>query len=530
VVHGYVEIYGRNEKAGKALKVGEFGRGRTAPSMLRSHNYIANSSLLVHRRVVETVGFYDPHVCMARLGAWDLLRRIAGHYVVKAVDVAVGKVWGPIQQPGHTCLTEPWLSLEWMNRDRRESLLPARFEDYDVTALPEDLTREARQALGELVAQFRPSDLATPRVTTAMPEGRILVVTAGHDATTTLCFDRLPRPHRQRVRAIHYGVWYGGLPEEMVGASAVVFVRALFNFGEWIDAAVRLGVPHYYFLDDNLMLLKGEGAYAKEYASYTDDHVRRRLRSFSGVLLSSHPLLDYFAERGLHSRLLYYPPIAARLEDHEPWAPGARVGARLGYLGGPHRAAALRDEVLPAIAQLAGRVPLELVVMGMAPGALGSTPGVPVTYLAREVSYELALRQIGAKGIDILVHPGTDTLNNRYKTLNVLINADAIGAAPVLSAEKPYDQLVSGEQALLCGHDPASWAAAIERLATDRAERARLVAANARYCQEHFSGAENAAVIEGMLREHVAPGLLLKDVRYRRALTPYRVTGWSLPE
>jgi glycosyltransferase involved in cell wall biosynthesis len=530
VVHGYVELYVREEGTGKIQKVGDFGRGYTPQALLRSNNYISNNSVLLHRSVLERVGLYDPHVCMARLCDWDLLRRIAEHYTVTAVEVAVGKVWGPstTDSVGHTYLTEPWLSLEWMNRDRDERLRPDRFEDYDVLAVPEDLSREARLAIEDLIPQFRTRSwfpapaVPPPAPTPTLPEGHILVVVASYAHSVTLCFDRVPAAYRPRVRVIHYGAWNDGLPEEMVGASAVIFVRALFHFIYWIELARRLGVPHYYFLDDNLMLLSGEKAFEKEYASYTDDNVREMLRSFSGVLLSSEALIDYFQERGLHEEMFYYPPIATPLEDYEPRPGPYKEAVRVGYLGGSHRDAAFQEQVVPAIASLAPRHRIELVVMGMPEGCLGEAVGVPVRYLPYEVSYDLALRNFSAAGVDILAHPGGDTANNRFKTLNVLINAASVGAAAVLSDRPPYDRLVSGEVALICDRDPASWAAAIERLVTDGRERARLAAAAARFCEQEFSGARNASVLASLLIRHPAPGLLVKDVRFRKAIAHYK--------
>jgi glycosyltransferase involved in cell wall biosynthesis len=436
-VHGYVELHASDGHGG-VQKLQDFGRDKTPQSLLRSNNYISNNSVLLHRRVFETVGMYDPHVCMARLCDWDLFRRVAERYDVTRVDVAVGRVLGPSTSDslGHTYVHESWLSAEWMNTPRDALLLPSTIEDYDVLAAPSSLSRSARLEIEELRPQFRskfwfPAEAASGRDEPA--DGHILVVCASLDVSVTLYFDQLPQHYKQRVRIIHYSTWHSGLPEEMVGASAVVFVRALFNFAHWIEQARRLGIPHYYFLDDNLMLLAQEPKYAADYGSYTDDNVREMLSSFSGVLLSTAPLVEYFEQKRLHGRLLLYPPVASRPEDHERGEPAPRDPGvlRVGFFGGGHRAEAFLAEVLPALRALGRRRRVELVTIGLAQGSV-LAPELRVVQLEYEHTYDLALRRMMAHGLDVLVHPNSATVNNRYKTQHVLINAHLLGAAPVM--------------------------------------------------------------------------------------------------
>jgi hypothetical protein len=341
-----------------------------------------------------------------------------------------------------------------MSRDRNERLRPGRFEDYDVCAVPDDLSEGARAAIDEAAALFRPKGWFVPEEVkapgpTPEPDGQVLVVTAGVDASTTLYFGQLPAPWAGRVRTLHQIIGPDGLPEEMNAASAVVFVRALFSFEPWIEIARRLGVPCYYFVDDNMPLLASE---YREYADYGEDALRRRLEPFSGVLVSTRALLEDFAARRLHPRLVYFPPVARVPADDESAAAPSEPGrVRVGFFGGSHRTRAFESHVLPAIRDVGGRLPLELVVVGAEPGSFDAGPATPVTYLPYEMSYDLALRRLAARRIDILVHPNGVSGNNRFKTLHVLINAMALGAAPVLSDGPPYDVLAGRGRPALPG-------------------------------------------------------------------------------
>jgi hypothetical protein len=237
----------------------------------------------------------------------------------------------------------------------------------------------------------------------AEQDGHILVVSTLHDACTTLYFDHLPQFFHQRIRVVYPGYWP---PEEMVGASAVIFVRNLFDFAEWIEYARKLKIPHYYFVDDNMMVLRNEPAYGRVFSSFTDEAVRETLKSFFGVLLSSNTLMDYFRTKKIHDNLLHYPPVARRVALYEV-ARGCQKkenAIRIGYFGGDHRNKPFREMVFPAICKFAQDHLVELFLGGMSENSLDPTENMSITYFPFEVSYDHALGRFSALELFILVH------------------------------------------------------------------------------------------------------------------------------
>src|SRR5262245_56573481 len=94
------------------------------------------------------------------------------------------------------------------------------------------------------------------------------------DASTVLFFSDL----RDLVplRVVRYP---GPIASALGGASAVIFIRGLFEFREAILCARALNIPSYYFVDDNFMLIRREPElYGRYYDWYTDERVRVRLR------------------------------------------------------------------------------------------------------------------------------------------------------------------------------------------------------------------------------------------------------------
>jgi glycosyltransferase involved in cell wall biosynthesis len=336
--------------------------------------------------------------------------------------------------------------------------------------------------------------------------GYVLVVArARDDAFTALFFESLPPYVRQRVRIREFGS--DSLITALAGATAVVLTRrGLFDFRSLSAVAGRLGIPRYYFLDDNFLIVREEAAlFGPGWSAYTADNVRRALDGYSGVLLGSRPLMEYFADERLHPRLVEYPPIAwpvlrsrTRANRDEPF--------RIAFFGGDHRKQLFVECVYPAVQRLARERAVELVFAGVPPSTMTGDAALRIVMLPYEHAYGEALRRLAECRVDALVHPTPSSRNNRYKNANVLINARAVGAVPVLSDELPYSNLEEPLPALLCENSVHSWHEALWHLASDRCFADQLFDRTANYCARHFSGEQNARTVRDILNGHAQPG------------------------
>jgi hypothetical protein len=247
------------------------------------------------------------------------------------------------------------------------------------------------------------------------------------------------------------------------------------------------------------------------------------------VLLSSWPLVDYFRGQELHPRPLYFPPIAARRRT--PGLGGARRKSprlAVGFLGGKHRLAALENLVIPAIRVLAREGPVDLVVVaeeecwGQTSRHLLGQPGLNVRRIPADLSLELILRQLDEHGLDVLVHPNSDNTNNPYKTLNALLNADRLGAVPVVSDGPPFDEVRAEGIAVLCPDRSPDWVEALRAVRDDYEERQAILVRLAAFCDEHFGGQTNLETLRSILRADPLPGPARREARLRRALRVQR--------
>jgi hypothetical protein len=118
-----------------------------------------------------------------------------------------------------------------------------------------------------------------------------------------------------------------------------------------------------------------------------------------------------------------------------------------------------------------------------------------------------------------LVHPASFTKNNPYKTLNVLINAWAIGAVPVLANQPPYENVERDGLGLLCEPDESdSWYEKL-KIAISQPARAKQIRENLdAFLRREYSGRKNEEVIEKILSELPVLGFATIQNRYQTLL------------
>ena len=331
----------------------------------------------------------------------------------------------------------------------------------------------------------------------------VLVVTdRACEASDVLFFEHLAVRMPRAVRIARVGV--DNLAAALAGASALIIVRSLIELGYVGACARRLGVPSYFFLDDNFMLLREEpDPFATWFAAYSDDGVREALREFEGALLATPALVGYCRAHQLHERLTLYPPVAGP-QVRRSTGPASRP-LTVAFFGGAHRRDAFVQWVYPALRRVAERRDVILVAAGVDAVVAPSVGRLQVVHQPYNPSYSRALEDVGRHEVDILVHPGNASINNPYKNPHVLINAWMLGAAPIFSRLPPYDAVEGDRVAVLCDNTTDGWYRAIDDLAADASERRAIVERLASYCAAQFGGAVNEAAIAAMLNTHPAP-------------------------
>jgi hypothetical protein len=244
---------------------------------------------------------------------------------------------------------------------------------------------------------------------------------------------------------------------------------------------------------------------------YALDRVKAALDGFSGVLLATPALIDYFKEHRLSDRPTLYPPVAGPPLDAVPDRSGRPL--TIAFFGGSHRREPFLRYVYPAIRRLAMDRDVALVAAGIEPDLVHETGRLKVVRVPYNPSYADALQQVAAHGVDILVHPSGVTRNNVFKNPHVLINARALVATPIFSNVAPYDAVAADRVAVLCENSEDAWFDALARVAADNALREELQARLATYCERQFGGQVNLDVLRRIQDAHEMPSASVRMAR-----------------
>ncbi|WP_019582572.1 glycosyltransferase family 2 protein [Pseudomonas mandelii] len=513
-----------------AMRVNEFGSSgeqvvhlgaSLSNNNINSGNYVANNSVLVPRCILDDIGLYDPHILMTRVCDWDLWRRISRKYILRYVDVCVGEVGGPATNDslGKTYALDSWASEERIRQERDYSLRPENFEEYDIFSLPESATHCTSVAVREMAvahARTRNNFDITSSLRNSNDSRKVLVLTAHHDASTTVTFDFLPDEWKSRVRVIVPGGW----PiSEIAHASCVVFVRQLDPFFEWIDAAHKLQIPCYYFIDDNLTLLQ-ENKEMSGFQDFSKKTLRHKLKSFSGVLTSTQSLQEYFKEHLIHSNVKLFPPTFRDLKISTGEGVAVREQLVIAFAGGGHRLSALHDVMLPAFLKYveSGRS-IQLIVGGASAEfaeEFKKHERLELVTMPFELNWETALLQISKYSPDILIHAPSESINNRYKTMNVAMSANVLNAVLVVPDYLPYSQVkeLGSGYVVSSPFSARSWFNMLDGL--DVSEFSTIKKNNKKYCEEHFSGLISCGVLDSISKSTVFNGFTTVEGRLKQ--------------
>jgi len=511
-----------------AMKYNEFGTGEEkvvhlgaglSHSNINSGNCVANNSVLVPRFILDDIGLYDPHILMTRICDWDLWRRISRKYILRYVDICVGEVGGPATNDslGKTYALDSWAAEERIRHDRDWSLRPENYEEIDIFGMSANVSYCTSVSVREMAvahARTRRNFDISSSLITSDDNRKILVVTANHDASTTVTFDFLPEEWKSRVRIIHSGV---GSILEITHASCIIFVRQLDAFAEWIDAAKNMQIPCYYFIDDNLTLLQE----SKE-MSFTEDFSKRTLRAklkdFSGILSSTLPLQEYLKEHLIHPSVELFPPSFQNLKIVTTES-AVREQLVIAFAGGSHRLSALQDVMLPALLKYveSGRR-IQLIVGGASAGFLDEFKRhdrLELVTLPFEINWETALLQISRYSPDILIHAPSDSINNKYKTMNVAMSANVLNAVLVVPDYLPYSDVkeLGIGYVVSSPFSARSWFDILDGL--DVSDFSNVKSKNKKFCEDVFSGVSSCKVLENISRSAVFNGFTTVESRMK---------------
>ena len=248
----------------------ELGNPKKYPSEMNelySTNFIGNAGVVLHRNVIENVGLYDPHISVKRICDWDLWRRIIQKYDFEFTGVEASKEYGVTldNSLGNTENLDLWIGLEQMSNKRNELLKPKNFLEYDIFSINETNTEFFLDTVLEEIKRyknkywFKETDkvkeeiLKIKSLKDRNPKKRILVISPLLDATSNVSFLRYNEVYENLI--FYFENERTLKKDNLILVDAIIFMRDLEFFQKIKKVCDALGIPYYYYIDDNFITL-----------------------------------------------------------------------------------------------------------------------------------------------------------------------------------------------------------------------------------------------------------------------------------
>lgn len=480
-------------------------------------NVIGNSAVVMHKDVIENVGLYDPHVVLTRFCDWDLWRRIIKEYHISKIDNVVTKEYRNESKRSFNkkAVSYPWTAIEQISASRNTKLLPENFEEYDIDELSDvtDLFYETTIKYYEKYSDKKWWKEADNSSGTLVSKKKIVVATGNFDASLSLSFDALNSSAIIKFAPIRT------IPAaDLAFADAIVFIRAA-NYAVDFAKDNKYKIPIYYYIDDNFIeLIKCtefvEDAGIKAAAACLN---RSDLKNFKGIITSTDELKEYFESQKLHHNVTTLPVCAA---DYNKASSKKEGSINIAFMGGKFREDTFLYYIYPAIRELSADVKVKLVC----PDSLAERIRTETEYdnefeikaIARDVSYHQIMHMYGRENIHILIHSGEEHVNNKYKTLNSMVNAVGLGAVLITSDIPPF---TDEPTVVTCENTIQAWTSTLRQYALNDDTRNERFSHQQRFVEDNFSVESVSAVFDSIVSRVRSIGIADAISRYDTMLS-----------
>lgn len=271
----------------------------------------------------------------------------------------------------------------------------------------------------------------------------------------------------------------------------------------WLPAAIEIG---FFRIAGVPIVLDYDDAIFHAYDRHRNPLVRAllgakidRVMQAADLVSVGNPYLGARARAAGARRIAELPTVVdLRHYPTDPRRPSADEPLTIGWIGSPITSPYL-ERLRPALAALAARIPVRLLLIGAAPTALAGFPVERVAWSEASETAEIARCDVG-------VMPLPDLPWERgkcgYKLIQFMAASLPVVASPV---GVNRDIIIAGETGFLAERD-ADWVEALTHLQRDPDLRRRMGAAGRRRVEESYSLAAVAPRFADLLRRLAGRG------------------------
>lgn len=512
VCFGYVQMVYSLEKG----KTHFIYLGKDKKTGIETSNYIANSSVILKRDVLEKVGLYDPHIFLARECDWDLWQRISKQYFLKQENILVGSEFGITRNDslGNSYMNNTSFSNIYKLINRNNKLKPDVFHEFDIFGTSESWSLRMKTYIKDLYFFYDKKFWFSTSGLENRSKNKKLKNIAFYSYEKTnyyLCFEGLMQDSNGlSIEILLQSSQLMDSFSALLNMDVVIFNRNLESYLDTITYLKEIGIDCYYYIDDNFLVLEKENS---EYW-YTKKNLKNALKTFKAVLVSTEALQQYFIKEEIHPNIIYFPPVINKtLASTVLKKQKKKEDITLAILGGSFRQDGFFDCIYPALNHLSKTKKIKLLVRDgfckMPENCLFEVEEFPF-----EENYNQFINGLKQKDVDIIIHPYAHTANADYKTNSILLSAYYLNTNIVVFDEPAFNNLDENIGLLKAKNEMESVVKCIEAsLIADFSQS--LKEKLAAYCHDNFNANNNIKVLQNLIAETPELDSVLYEKRFK---------------
>ena len=453
-------------------------------------NSIGNISIIFKKDILETVGYFDPHVCLSRLTDWDFITRVKRKFYLIETGILFAKEYGVTQKNslGNSYLVNLLAVDEYLKIPNREKkLLLNDYEEINIFSEEENssynFSSEIKKILDFFKNKYWLSEFQNKYKEINFFDDNIAVLCSGPiSSSSTLIFSRNCSDTSQNLFS------YVNMDKNIAKSRAVILVRETNMNSVLLKKLEYAGIPTYLLWDDDFLLLIKEKVLS---LPLTENDFKKVAKKFNGLILTSKNFYENYKAKAYNPNNYLVEPIypnelekgISLIKDDE---------LNIAFTGGLWRIKNFINTLIDILNNIGKEknVTLYLLRDKELQNVFNETKrNFSVKWYDITSSYDQLINKLSNKNIHIVIHPAQEIGNNVNKTKNALITASLLGAALITTDGAPYNVKDIEDDPmpyLLATNEEKYWVDAIKEMLDDKT-RVEMVKKARNYCKERYS-------------------------------------------
>lgn len=467
-------------------------------------NSIGNISIIFKKDILETVGYFDPHVCLSRLTDWDFITRVKRKFHLIETGVLFASEYGITQSNslGNSYLINSLAINEYLKIPNREKkLLLSDYEEINIFSEEENssynFSSEVSKSLNFFKNKYWLSEFQNSYKEINFFDNNVVILCSGPiSSSSTLIFNRNCNDNAQNLFS------YINMDKNIARSRAVILVRETNMNAPVLKKLEYAGIPTYLLWDDDFLLLSKEKILK---LTLTENEFKKAAKKFNGLIFTSKNFYENYKEKAYNpNNYLVEPVYPNELEKGISLIKDDELN--IAFTGGLWRIKNFINTLIDILNNIGKDKDVTLYLLRdkeLQDIFNKAKINFSVKWYDITLSYDQLINKLSNKNIHIVIHPSQEIENNVNKTKNALVTASLLGASLITTDGAPYNVKDSEDDPmpyLLASNEEKYWVEAINKM-LDNSVRIEMVKKARDYCKKRYSARCLDKLIEDVLKD-----------------------------